>query len=126
MGSDLKELREIAKKFIDDRDWRQFQTSKDLAEDISIEANELLELFLWNDGREFDKKIKEDKEIMQKIKNETSDVLFGCLAMSDHLGFDLEEAFLSKMKALGERYSIDKVKGKKVKIPEDEWLNSKK
>ena len=40
--------------FIDERDWRQFQTSKDLAEDISVEANELLELFLWKDGKELD------------------------------------------------------------------------
>lgn len=122
MEKSLKELKEVAKNFIDERDWRQFQTSKDLAEDISVEANELLELFLWKDGKELDNKAKEDKEFLQKIKNETADVFFGCLAISDHLNFDLEEAFLSKMKQLDQRYKVEEVKGKSVKIDEKEWL----
>lgn len=126
MEKSVKELVEIAKNFIDERDWRQFQTSKDLAEDISVEANELLELFLWKDGKELDKKIREDKEFLQKIKNETADVLFGCLAISDHLNFDLEEAFLSKIKQLEKRYSVEEVKGKSIKIDEEEWLKKNK
>lgn len=126
MEKDLKELKEIARKFIDERDWRQFQTSKDLAEDISVEANELLELFLWKSGKELDKKAKEDKEFLQKVKNETSDVFFGCLALADHLDFDLEEAFLSKMRQLEKRYDKEEVKGKSVKISEEEWLKKNK
>ena len=126
MENSLNELKEKVKNFIDDRDWRQFQTTKDLAEDISVEANELLELFLWKGGKDADKKAKEDKEFMQKIKNETADVLFGCLAVSDHLNFDLREAFLSKMKQLEKRYGIEEVKGKSVKIDEEEWLKRNK
>ncbi|MGC8533861.1 MAG: MazG-like family protein [Candidatus Parvarchaeum sp.] len=126
MEKTIKELKEVAKNFIDDRDWRKFQTSKDLAEDISVEANELLELFLWKGGKELDKKAKKDKEFLQKIKNETADVLFGCLAMSDHLDFDLEEAFLSKIKQLEKRYDVKEVKGKSVKIDEEEWLRKNK
>lgn len=122
MEKSVRELTEVAKNFINERDWRQFQTSKDLAEDISVEANELLELFLWKDGKEMDRKAMEDKELLQKIKNETADVLFGCLAISDHLNFDLEEAFLSKMKQLEKRYDKEQVKGKSVKIDEKEWL----
>jgi NTP pyrophosphatase (non-canonical NTP hydrolase) len=126
MEKSIKELTEFAKHFIDERDWRQFQTSKDLAEDISVEANELLELFLWKDGKELDKKAREDKEFIQKIKNETADVLFGCLAISDHLNFDLEEAFLSKMRQLEKRYKVEEVKGKSIKIDEEEWLKRNK
>ena len=126
MENSVRELADIAKNFIDERDWRQFQTSKDLAEDISVEANELLELFLWNDGKELDKKAKEDREFMQKVKNETADVFFGCLAISDHLNFDLAEAFLSKMRQLEKRYNVQEVKGKSVKIDEEEWLRKNK
>ena len=120
MGKDLLELREMAKNFIDERDWRQFQTAKELAINVSVEANELLELFQWNDGKDLDKKLMNegDKELFKKIKNETADVLFACLAMADHLNFDLEQAFDDKLKALGERYKKDEVKGKVVKIPE--------
>ena len=126
MEKSVKELAGVAKNFIDERDWRQFQTSKDLAEDISVEANELLELFLWKDGKELDKKAREDKEFLQKIKNETADVFFGCLAISDHLNFDLDEAFLSKMEQLEKRYNVQEVKGKSVKIDEEEWLRKNK
>ncbi len=122
MEKSVKELAEVAKNFIDERDWRQFQTSKDLAEDISVEANELLELFLWKDGKELDEKAREDSEFLQKIKNETADVFFGCLALSDHLNFDLDEAFLSKIKQLEKRYDKEQVKGKSIKIDEKEWL----
>lgn len=35
----------LINKFRDDREWRQFHNEKDLAISISLEANELLELF---------------------------------------------------------------------------------
>ena len=123
---ELEDLKIIAKNFIDEREWRQFQTSKDLAEDISVEANELLEIFLWKNGKDIDSILKTDKELLQKVKNETADVLFGCLAVADHLDFNLEEAFLSKMQQLNKRYKVEEVKGKSVKIGEEEWLKNNK
>ena len=117
---DIKELQEKAKNFIDERDWRQFQTVKELAINTSVEANELLELFQWRDGKEIDTLLKsgKDPELFKKIQNETSDVFFSALAIADHLNFDLGEAFLSKMDALAKRYKTDEVKGKVIKIPE--------
>ena len=46
---------EILKKLIefrDERDWKQFHDSKNLATAISIEAAELNELYLWKTIRE--------------------------------------------------------------------------
>ena len=37
-------------KFNKDRDWDQFHTPTNLAKSISIEANELLECYQWNDN----------------------------------------------------------------------------
>lgn len=121
---ELEKLQSTAKKFIDDRDWRKFQTAKELAMNASIEANELMDLFLWKDGKETDKllKSKEGGDLLKKVKNETADVFFSCLAIADHLNFNLGEAFLSKIDQLDKRYEKDKVKGKVVKIPEEEWL----
>jgi NTP pyrophosphatase (non-canonical NTP hydrolase) len=45
----LEELSSRIKKFNEDRDWNQFHTLSNLAKSISIEANELLECFQWND-----------------------------------------------------------------------------
>lgn len=40
-----KETIEEVLKFRDDRNWKQFHNQKDLAISISLEANELLEIF---------------------------------------------------------------------------------
>ena len=37
------------RKFTADRDWEQFHTPANLAKSISIEANELLECFQWDE-----------------------------------------------------------------------------
>ena len=37
------------RRFTDDRDWDRFHTPANLAKSISIEANELLECFQWDD-----------------------------------------------------------------------------
>ena len=116
--TDIKELQSIAREFIDKRDWRKFQTLKDLAMNSSIESNELMEIFLWHDKNFEDNIISgNDVENLRKIKNEISDILFSCLAIADHLNFDISEAYKNKMSELDKRYDVNKVKGKLIKIP---------
>lgn len=43
----MKETIERIRKFREDREWDQFHTPANLSKAISIEANELLENFLW-------------------------------------------------------------------------------
>jgi hypothetical protein len=45
--SQLKELEKLLVDFRDQRDWQQFDNPKDLAIALSLEAGELLEVFLW-------------------------------------------------------------------------------
>ncbi len=119
---DTKGLQEKVKNFIDERDWRKLQTTKDQAISASVEANELLELFQWETGKNLDDKILNGKDplLFKKIKNETADVFFSCLAIADQAGFDMEEAFLSKLEELEKRYDKHKVKGDHSKIPSGE------
>ena len=49
------EINEIIKEinqFRDERNWRQYHNEKDLAISISLEANELLEIFQWRSSEE--------------------------------------------------------------------------
>jgi hypothetical protein len=46
----VAELRSLMQAFNEARDWGQFHTLKDLAMAVSVEANELLEIFLWKSG----------------------------------------------------------------------------
>ena len=53
--SEIKKLTDLLLKFRDERDWKQFHNSKDLALAISIEASELNELFLWKSNEDVNK-----------------------------------------------------------------------
>ncbi len=96
-------------KFRDERDWEQFHNPKDLALAISIESGELLEHFLWKNS--------EDVKV-EKIKEELADVLAYTLLLADKYKLDIEEIVLQKIKKNGEKYPIDKSKGRSDKYNE--------
>ncbi len=88
--------------FRDARDWAQFHNPKDLALAISIEASELLELYLW--------KKPEDADV-DKVKNELADVLLYCLLLNEKYGFDLQQILKDKIALNAQKYPVDKAKG---------------
>lgn len=90
------------KSFRDDRDWEQFHNAKDLSIALSIEANELLELFLWKNPEDANK---------DKLKEELADVFAYALLLADKLELDVEKIVLEKIKRNGEKYPVDKAKG---------------
>jgi NTP pyrophosphatase (non-canonical NTP hydrolase) len=93
-------------KFRDDRDWKQFHDSKNLATAISIEAAELNELFLW-------KTIKESEEVdIAKIKEELADILSFAFLLAEKHGLDPFEIVADKIKINGNKYPVEKAKGK--------------
>jgi NTP pyrophosphatase (non-canonical NTP hydrolase) len=101
----MKEIEEITKELIDfrnARDWEQFHNPKDLALAISIEANELLELYLWKNA--------EDAKT-EKVKEELADVFAFAFLLADKYGFDVKQIVLDKIKQNGEKYPVDKSKG---------------
>jgi NTP pyrophosphatase (non-canonical NTP hydrolase) len=92
-------------QFRDERDWKQFHDSKNLATAISIEAAELNELFLW-------KTIKESDEVdINKIKEELADVLAFAFLLAEKHGLDPFEIVAEKIKLNAEKYPVDKAKG---------------
>lgn len=93
-------------KFRDERDWKQFHDSKNLATAISIEAAELNEVFLW-------KTIKESEEVdIEKIKEELADILSFAFLLAEKHGLDPFEIVADKIKVNAEKYPVDKAKGK--------------
>ena len=92
-------------KFRDDRDWKQFHDSKNLATAISIEAAELNELFLW-------KTIDESEDVdVEKIKEELADILSFSFLLAEKHGLDPFEILADKIKVNAEKYPIRKAKG---------------
>ena len=97
----LELLKQRIQKFNDDRDWNQFHTPSNLAKSISIEANELLECFQWNDI-EFD---------LEAVKEELADVMNYCIQMSQILNVDLIEIINNKMDKTEKKYPVNKARG---------------
>lgn len=85
-------------KFRDERNWREYHNSKDLALSLSLEASELLENFQW--------KSAEDgvKQHRQNIEEELADVFIYGLMMADDLDIDMDEAIMSKLKKNETKY----------------------
>ena len=96
------ELLEEIKKFIDERDWEQFHNSKDLAAAISIEAGELLELFLW----------KENEDVnLERLKEELADVLSFSLLLANKHDLDINQIISEKIDKNNQKYPVSKSKG---------------
>ncbi|OJD77378.1 nucleotide pyrophosphohydrolase [Bacillus sp. P14-1] len=98
-------------QFRDERNWRQFHNEKDLAISISLEANELLELFQW-------KTPEEAKGNPERLKEELADVLIYSYMMADNLGFDIDEIIAEKLIKNDQKYPVPKSFGQKKKYNE--------
>ncbi|MAO15094.1 MULTISPECIES: nucleotide pyrophosphohydrolase [Marinobacter] len=97
------------RQFRDDRDWKQFHNPKDLSLALSIEASELLELFLWKSPEQAD---------VSKVKEELADVIAYALLLADSYELDVEQIVLDKI-ALNERkYPVSKARGTSKKYTE--------
>lgn len=104
--TDIREITEALIKFRNERDWEQFHDSKNLATAISIEAAELNEVFLW-------KTIKESEEVNKdKIKEELADIFAYAFLLAERHKLNVKEIVLEKIKLNGEKYPVDKSKGK--------------
>ena len=110
--SDINKLIEALVKFRDERDWKQFHDSKNLAIALSIEVAELNELFLWKD-------VKESEQVeIQRIKEELADVFAYALLLAEKHQLNVSEIVLDKIQRNAEKYPVEKAKGNAQKYTE--------
>lgn len=107
-----KKLTEELIKFRDERDWNQFHDSKNLAIALSLEASELLELFLWTKDGNLPKNKKEE------LKEEVADVFAYLLLIAEKHDLDLEQITLNKIAKNTAKYPADKARGTSLKYNE--------
>ncbi|MDP6981728.1 MAG: nucleotide pyrophosphohydrolase [Candidatus Latescibacteria bacterium] len=113
----VAELTSWVRQFVEERDWDQFHTPKDLAIGLSIEASELLEHFRFlSDDRVAE--LLGDEEARQGVAHELADVLYFVLLMCSNLGLDTTTILREKLNLSAERYPIEKARGRNVKYTE--------
>jgi NTP pyrophosphatase (non-canonical NTP hydrolase) len=110
--NDIREIISALVSFRDDRDWKQFHDSKNLAIALSIEAAELNELFLWKDA------VASEEVDIVKIKEELADVLAYAFLLAEKHQLDVREIVLDKISQNNFKYPIDKSKGSAKKYNE--------
>ena len=96
------------RKFTEDRDWSQFHSPANLAKSISIEANELLECFQW-DEENYDR---------EHVIEELADVIVYCQDMLDVLELDVDEIVNAKMESNEKKYPVENARGNAKKYTE--------
>lgn len=96
----LEKLKRVIKQFVDERDWNKFHSPANLAKSISIEANELLECFQWDD----------ENYDLDNIKEELADVINYCIQMSIVLDLDISTIVLDKLEKTKLKYPVEKCK----------------
>ena len=92
-------------KFRADRNWEQFHSPKNLACSISIESNELLELFQWSD----------ECNNIEKVKQEVADICIYLMYFCNDMHIDLLKAVEEKIAINESKYPVEKSKGNSVK-----------
>jgi len=113
---DEQKLQQVLRDFVNDRDWEQFHSPRNLISALNVEAGELLELFQWESKNHVVD--VNDPETRQKIEDEIADVFIYLLRIADKLDVSLEDVAIAKMKKNADKYPIEKSKGKAVKYTE--------
>jgi NTP pyrophosphatase (non-canonical NTP hydrolase) len=100
--SDIDNIISALVRFTEERDWAQFHNPKDLSLAISVEANELLELFLWK---------QPDEVQREKVSEELADVLAFAFLLANKYNFNIAEIVKQKIQKNSIKYPVDKAKG---------------
>lgn len=105
---DLQALRDVVRHFVDERNWDQFHTPKNLANALCVEAAELLEPFQWLPTGQADEL---EKNTLDQIRHEMADVLTYLIRLADKMDVDLYQAVLEKMELNRAKYPAEQVRG---------------
>lgn len=106
----IKDIIKEINKFASEREWDQFHTPKNIASSISIEAAELLECFQWDNPSISE--VLENEVLLNSVEEEIADVLIYALRMCSILSMDVVETVNKKLVKNGEKYPLNKSKGK--------------
>jgi dCTP diphosphatase len=111
----LENLRSAISAFIQERDWEQFHSPKNLAMALSVEVAEIVEHFQWL-TEEDSKNLPPEK--LAEVREEIGDVMIYLTELADKLDIDPVEAAKAKMTINGQKYPAELVKGKASKYTE--------
>jgi dCTP diphosphatase len=115
MADSLNDLRARIDAFVQERDWAQFHTPKNLAMAMIVEAAELVEQFQWDTPQESQQLTPEKREA---VSHELADTFVYLLRIAEVLKIDLIEAANAKIELNAKKYPVEKARGSNAKYTE--------
>lgn len=113
----LAELKSRVLAFVEERDWQQFHTPKNLSMALAAETGELMEHFLWSTPEQ-SHAVANDPARRTKIADELADVVIYALEFANITGLDVAAAIEAKMAANAKKYPVEKARGRSDKYTE--------
>lgn len=104
----LDDIRKRSAQFAAERDWQQFQSPKNLAMALSVEAAELLEHFQWL-GEQESRSLPAGN--LEAVAQEIADVQLYLVRLADELGIDILQAVERKVAINENKYPAERVRG---------------
>ncbi len=111
---DIIALSEEIEAFVEERDWDQFHTVKNLSIALTKEASELMELFQWAKDSELPS-LMEDPKKRAQFEDEMADIFFYFFRLVKKSKIDLDQAVRAKLQKNADKYPIALVKGRSKK-----------
>jgi dCTP diphosphatase len=99
-------------RFVEERDWAQFHSPKNLAMAMIVEAAELVEHFQWLSEDDSQNLSAEKKA---QVGQELADTFVYLLRIAEVCGIDLIAAANDKIDLNAKKYPIEKAKGSNAK-----------
>jgi len=109
--TNLHELRELVRDFVNARQWERFHSPKNLSMSLAIEAAELMEHFQWLTIDQ-SRQTTADARRRNDIAEEMADVFCYLLALANELDVDLTEAVRDKMAKNNAKYPVEEFRGR--------------
>lgn len=113
--TDLEDLQKDVQTFVQNRDWEQYHSPKNLAMALSVETSELVEEFQWKTDEE---SYQLDTEELESVKSEIGDVFIYLLMISEKFDLNPVEAAREKLETNKARYPVEQAKGSASKYTE--------
>ncbi len=113
----LEALKHRLADFVAARDWEQFHSPKNVAICLSVEASELLELYMWSREGPGPHPPGAGEPDRSRVVEEVGDIVLSLLNFSAATGIDLLDAAAHKLEALEGKYPVELAHGNATKDP---------
>ena len=90
----VQELKDLVLSFAQKRDWLHYHKPKNLSMALTVEAGELMELFMWLKDEEVDQLLHTPKR--ELVCDELADIVTYALELANVMQIDLADAIQKK------------------------------